>query len=87
MMDAQFVISIQDKFLEGAELLNLRGETESDCAFECMLNDRCQSINFCHWTNTCHLNSGTAGDAKANLVNRKGCEYKSTNYSSMKVCN
>ena len=87
MIDAQFVITIHNMSLEGAEILTLTGKTENDCRLECMLNDRCKSFNFCNGTNTCQLNCKIAGDAETNLVNQEGCVYKSTNNSAMKVSN
>ena len=85
LTDAQFDIILPDKSLQGAEMLTLVGKTESDCRLQCMLNYRCKSINYCHANEICQLNSKIIGDVRTNLVSRKGCQYKSTNYSSMKV--
>ena len=85
MIDAHFVVTIPGKYLRGGELLNLDRRTESDCYLACMLNYRCKSVSFCHGNNTCQLNSKIVGDAKTNLESKDRCDYKSTDYSSMKV--
>ena len=85
MTDAQFDIILPDQSLQGAELLTLIGKTESECRLQCMLNYRCKSINYCPTDELCQLNSKILGDVRTNLYNKNGCQYKSTNYSSLKV--
>ena len=84
MVDAQFVIIYPGKALNGA-VISRFSESEEDCQYRCMEDDRCESININDNGTKCELNNKIAGDTGTRLVSRDGWKYKTTNFSEKQV--
>ena len=80
----QFIYSVADTVLENHVIRSIQSRTVKECEDECYDELNCKSINWSR-DNICELNSALNETKPADMKQRSGWMYKSTDYSSLNV--